>query len=69
MEEIIRNEDTGLLVPPERIDSLADALICLLKQPQLSRKMGEAGRSLVARDFTWSRVVDRIASIVGSSIR
>jgi glycosyltransferase involved in cell wall biosynthesis len=68
MEEIIRNEETGLLVPPERVDSLTEALIRLLRQPLLSRQMGEAGRRLVAREFTWDRVVGRIAPIIEATV-
>lgn len=69
MEEIIRDGETGLLVPPEQVDALAEALIRLLKQPELSRKMGEAGHDLISREYTWNSVVDRIAPFVDSSVR
>ena len=69
MDEIIRDGETGLLVPPERIDALTDALVSLLKQPELCRKMGEAGRTLITREFTWDLVVDRIAPTVESTVR
>ncbi|RME88071.1 MAG: glycosyltransferase [Anaerolineae bacterium] len=62
MEEIIRHEETGLLVPPEDSDALAKALARLLSQPALRQRMGEAARQRVAREFTWARVVERIAA-------
>ncbi len=67
MEEIIRHEQTGLLVPPERVDALAESLTYLFTQPQLRERMGNAGRDLVARDFTWERVADRITPILESA--
>lgn len=69
MEEIIRNGETGLLVPPERFEVLADAMIYLLTHPQLCRKMGDAGRSLVSREYTWNSVVDRIAPLMELVVR
>ncbi len=69
MEEIIRHGETGLLVAPEDVDALASALVKLLAHPDLSRRMGQAGRQLVAREFMWSHVVDRMAPILESAAR
>ncbi len=67
MEEIIRHGETGFLVHPEQVDTLAESLICLFTQHELREKMGMAGRDLVAREFTWERVVDRMAPILESA--
>jgi glycosyltransferase involved in cell wall biosynthesis len=40
--EIVADGETGLLVPPERPDRLAEALIRLLREPALAARLGRA---------------------------
>lgn len=49
LQETIEDKVTGLLVPPDDADALAEALIRILKDPELARRMGEAGHAR-ARD-------------------
>ena len=48
--------ETGLLVPPGDADALARALIRLLKDDALRRRMGEAGRERATEKFANERV-------------
>ena len=49
--ELVEPGVTGILVPPEDADALADALVELLEDPPRARAMGkEAGRRARARD-------------------
>lgn len=50
--EVIEDGVSGLLVPPENPRLLAEAIIKLLKLPELRRRMGEAGKERVKRYFT-----------------
>lgn len=50
--EVVRDGETGLLVPPGDPGRLAEALIRLLEAPTLARAMGEAGRAWVERAFS-----------------
>jgi glycosyltransferase involved in cell wall biosynthesis len=56
--EIVRHGETGLLVPPDDPDALAEALLTLDADPALRARLGEAGRRLAETDFTWARVLD-----------
>ena len=47
----------GLLVPPRDPDGLAQAITRLLRDPDLRRKMGQAGRERVERHFDVERMV------------
>jgi len=67
MEEIIRNGETGLLIPPEDVTSLSDAFIQIFKQPLLCQQMGQEGRQVIAEEFTWNDVVNRLMPILESS--
>ncbi len=47
--ELVRHGETGFLVPPRDPERLADAITRLLDDPAMARRMGDAGRRLVAR--------------------
>jgi hypothetical protein len=51
--EVVADGLTGVLVPPADPDALAEAIRTLLEDPDLCRRMGEAGRRRVVRRFTW----------------
>jgi glycosyltransferase involved in cell wall biosynthesis len=53
--ELVRDGETGLLVPPADPDKLAAAIVRLLSDPDLRRRMGVAGRRLVCRDHNAGR--------------
>ena len=61
--EAVEDGVTGLLVPPEDPDALADALQELLSDSERSWAMGEAGRRLAIRVFSSDRVVNQVAEI------
>lgn len=54
--EIIRHGFNGLLVPPNDIDALTDAVLSLIDNPAKRAEMGAAGRQLVLDGFTLRQV-------------
>jgi glycosyltransferase involved in cell wall biosynthesis len=50
--EIVRDGETGLLVPPRDSDALARAVLRLLGDSGLAQRMGEAARARVAQHFS-----------------
>ncbi len=58
--EFIRSGEHGLLVDPASASEIAGALIELLEDPVRARRMGEAGRNWVAREFTFDRFCERL---------
>lgn len=66
-ERVIDGE-TGFLVDSRRPDQMAGALRKLLVDPALRRRMGEAGRKLVAENFTWDAVAMKIATQIRASL-
>lgn len=61
--EIIRDGETGLLVPPEDPEQLAEALLRLLRNPEEGKKLGERGRAVVAREFNVETMAHKIAEV------
>lgn len=52
VDEVVQETSQGLLVPPEDSDALASALLQLLGDPRLRRRMGEAARSRIQDLYT-----------------
>ena len=57
----------GLVVPGEDPDLLADALVRLLGDSDLARRMGSAGHRKVLTHDTWDEVVARMAPYIEAS--
>jgi starch synthase len=69
MDEIIKNGETGILIPPEDVEALANAMIVLLKNVDLRISYGAAARTRAESYFTWDRVVDRMSTTIESIFR
>lgn len=58
--EVVRDGETGLLVPPQDAVALAAALAALLADPARRAAYGVAGRRDVAARFSWPAVLERV---------
>jgi glycosyltransferase involved in cell wall biosynthesis len=59
---IIEHEVTGFLVPPDKPERFADALLALVRSAELRVRMGSAGRKRVERLFSEKGMLDLIGS-------
>jgi glycosyltransferase involved in cell wall biosynthesis len=57
--EIVADGVSGILVRPGDPEELGTAVLSLLADPALARRMGEAGRAIVEQTFTLERHVER----------
>jgi len=55
--EIVRDNINGLLVPVRDSGALAQALKCLIDNPELRKQIGAAGRKIVEDEFSLEKVV------------
>ncbi len=61
--EVVKDGQTGFLVNPElpdAVEQVTHRLRELVADPELRRRMGEAGRAWVESQFTWSRHAEQI---------
>ncbi|WP_235830152.1 glycosyltransferase family 4 protein [Algihabitans albus] len=58
--ELIRDGETGLLVPPQDPGALADALDRLIRDPALRLRLGEAGYRRVRSDFAMAGGISQL---------
>ncbi|HMR63227.1 MAG TPA: glycosyltransferase, partial [Anaerolineae bacterium] len=61
--EIIDHGVTGLLVPPHCPDALAQTILNLLQNPQLQKKLGQAGQEKAKTVFSLNNHLQSIQSI------
>lgn len=55
--EVMKDGETGILVPPKKPEALAAAIMKLLKDKTLARQMGEAGRKRVEELFLMNTII------------
>ncbi len=58
--EMVVDGETGILVPPGDAQALANAILRLLGDRSLARRMGQNGRARVAETYSLERVVGQM---------
>jgi len=56
---VIRDGETGLVVPPSNSEALSNSILKLLKDPLKARAMGESARELVSKEFRVETMVEK----------
>ncbi|MCA9918752.1 MAG: glycosyltransferase family 4 protein, partial [Anaerolineales bacterium] len=64
MSEIIDHEQNGLIVPPEDVNGLAQALVRLFTEQTQRQQWGTAARHKVEGQYTWAQVVAQMAPTI-----
>jgi len=64
LPEIVRDGVTGILVPPNSVEALADALVALGREPDRRHAMREAALKDAAHRFDSSRTAAEVAQIL-----
>jgi len=55
--EVVHHNKTGLLVEPEDITGMSEAIVKLINNPKLRQEMGAAGKELYEKNFTIDKCV------------
>ena len=67
--EAVQDGLTGLVVPPDDVEALAEAISRLLSDSALARQMGEAGKAAVSKKFTLEAMMKRMTAAYGELLR
>lgn len=59
----VKQNNCGIIVKPRNSDTLAEAIVKILKNPKLVRKMGENGRKLVEDKYNWKVISNKIINV------
>lgn len=60
---VIKDGETGILVPPGDPEALANAMQRLLENDELAKKMGSKGRRMVEKNYTWDKTAKLTARV------
>ncbi len=60
---IIKDNENGLLIPPKDSLSLAQAIMKLINNPKLAKKMGERGREIIREKFSLDKMTEKIEEV------
>lgn len=55
--ELVEDDVTGLLVPPEDSEALASALGRLLREPELARRIAASGQKMATENYSFERLI------------
>jgi glycosyltransferase involved in cell wall biosynthesis len=61
--DVIKDEETGLLVREKDPEAIAKAVLRLLENPDFAQRLGEQGCAHAADYFNWDRIIDQYESI------
>jgi glycosyltransferase involved in cell wall biosynthesis len=66
--EIVDDGITGFIVPPKDVNALAEAIIKLLKDRELRRKMGENAYKKLKKDLSWDNIAEKTIQVYKETI-
>lgn len=61
---IVRDQKTGILIPPGNADALAKAIIILIRNPSLRKEIGIRARKIVEGQYSWQIFTTRLEKIL-----
>ena len=68
-EELVEEERTGFLVPPDDAAALAAVVARLVADRNLCWRLGQAGREKVVREYSWRVVAEAYAALCAQAAR
>ena len=66
LAHLVHSGDNGLLVDERDSDGLADAILALARDPELSARLAASGQALIRDSMSWNIVAERFISVYES---
>jgi len=67
--EVVKNEETALLVPPKNSESIAEAVIRLINNPEFAKKLGEEAKKTYQKKYTEEIMLNNYANLYFSLLK
>jgi glycosyltransferase involved in cell wall biosynthesis len=69
INDVITHMKNGILVPPRDSQSLAQAVLTLLDDEKLRRKIGQKARELMVEKYSWDKITSRIEKVYHETMK
>ena len=69
IHDVVSHGRTGWFVPQKSHEEIAEAVLMLLRKPNVRNQLGKNGRNHVTRNFDWATVAERYAVLFNKVIR
>jgi alpha-maltose-1-phosphate synthase len=66
--EVVADGETGLLVPPDEPEALAESITALTRDRDRAKGMGAAGRQRAQSQFDWGKIAEQTAELYRSVV-
>jgi alpha-maltose-1-phosphate synthase len=66
--EVVADGETGLLVPPDDPDALAESINALTRDRDRAKAMGAAGRERAQSQFDWGKIAQQTAELYEATV-
>jgi L-malate glycosyltransferase len=63
LPEVVIDQETGIMVEPENVDALAQAMEHLMQHPEERQRMGRNGREFVLKHYDWQHNVSQMEEV------
>ncbi len=67
--EVMEDQITGFVVPPEDADALANALQILIENPALAKQIGKNGHTYADTNLSWAAIANKTQQLYSSLIK
>ena len=64
--DVVINNETGILIQEHDVHEMAKAMSTLIENKPLAKKMGEAGRDRIKKNFSMNRYISKLREIINS---
>lgn len=69
LPEVVLDGETGIMVEPENIGKLTEAMKRMIEHPEERERMGRAGREFVLRNYDWEENVTKMEEVYREVLR
>ena len=66
VRDAVINGVNGILVNPENLEDIIEAIVTLVKNKEVGQKLGEQGRERVIKEFSWENKIEEVREIIFS---
>ena len=66
--DVIINYETGILVDEHDVDAMANAMLKLLKEKDLAKKMGQTGKLHIQDNFSMEQYISKLSRAIERSL-